>query len=119
MEQRLSKLLSLVVKGEGHGTGRHTSHGLSPDAAAPILLEMGELAMEHGYTQIATECLRALSVEHLHSPDHLTRRQLLSAREMVGDNEAIVYTKSAVEVLCIISMVYVVSTTLCTKMHDP
>lgn len=103
IEQRLSKLLSLVVKGDKHGTGRHIStHSLtsplSPEAAAAVLLEIGELAQEHGYTQITAECLRDLSVEHLHAPDHLTQRQLLSAQQMVGDNDAMVYTKSSVEV---------------------
>lgn len=108
MEQRLSKLISLVVKGEDHNTGRRTaSHSqlpsLSPDVASPILLEIGELAMEQGYRKVAADCLSAISVEHLHAPDHHIQRQLLSAYVTTGDTNTTVYTKTAIEVqlLCV------------------
>ena len=89
VESRLVKLLTAMTKGdsqEGRRTVATKMGPLSPEVGAPIILELGQLAMEQGYSQVAADSLAAISQQYLSHPDHLIHR-LLSAYVSVGSTD--------------------------------
>ena len=95
VESRLVKLLTAMTKGdsqEGRRTVATKMGPLSPEVGAPIILELGQLAMEQGYS-VAADSLAAIV-----SADHLIQYRLLSAYVSVGSTDITLYTKSIVEV---------------------
>ena len=71
---------------------------LAPDVGTPIILELGQLAIEQGYSQVAADSLSAISQQYLSHPDHLIQYRLLSAYVSVGSTDITHYSKSTVEV---------------------
>ncbi len=99
LEQRLRNVLTFITSGDEPSSGRKTSsQSCIPapplETRPPLLLELGSLAIECGFSQLAGDCLSAVPQDSVgHSAQLTIRRQVLGCQVLVREG----YSETAVE----------------------